>query len=390
MRLPQHDFQDAPIVIVGSGLAGYGLARELRKLDKQARVVMLTADDGGYYYKPALSNAYAQNKTADALLISPARKMAEQLDIDLRPFSRVHAIDRAAHRVELADGATLGYAKLVLALGAGQNRLPLPESDATHVLTVNDLPSYARLRDTLDGRRSIALCGAGLIGCEFANDLVQAGYRVHVLDIAAAPLARLAPPAAGEFVRRRLAALGVHWHLGTGIAGVRQAGPGYEVEAMDGTVLTVDAVLSATGLSPNVALARAAGLRVGRGVVVDRGLATSDPDILAIGDCAEIEGLLLPYVLPILHASRAAAARLAGQDATLCYPAMPVVLKTPACPAVLAPPLSGCKGDWQVDETAHGLRAVHENGTALNGFVLMGDALEEKNALTGRLPMLLP
>jgi rubredoxin-NAD+ reductase len=148
-------------------------------------------------------------------------------------------------------------------------------------------------------------------------------------------------------------------------------------------------VLSAIGLAPRTALARAAGLAVNRGIVVDRQLATSAPHVHAVGDCAEVDGLNLPYVMPLMAQARALGATLAGHPTPVAYPAMPVTVKTPACPTVVCPPLSGqaaTQGVWQVTGDDAGLEAVlrDDTGRAL-GFALLGQATARKQALAAEV-----
>ena len=172
------------VVIVGSGLAGYAAARELRKLNTEIPITMLSADHGGFYSKPMLSNALSFGKTP-ASLNSDAAQMASQLKICIRPHCRVTAIDQSENAVTLVDGEKIFYGQLVLALGADQVRLPLQGDGVPKILTVNDLDDYQSFRDALIGKKRISIIGAGLIGCEFANDLVAAGYQVNVIDIGA-------------------------------------------------------------------------------------------------------------------------------------------------------------------------------------------------------------
>lgn len=386
---------DAPVVIVGSGLAGWNLAREFRKLDKQTPLVVVSRDGAGFYSKPMLSNALASNKSAQALLMKPADKMAAELGATVLDRTEVLGIDPAARTLSLSGGRTQPWRDLVLALGADPIRLPLAGDAAGAVLSVNDLDDYARFAAALEGVRSVALLGAGLIGCEFANDLLARGIRPVVLDLADRPLARLLPPEASAWMRARLEDAGVAFMLGASAQRV-DAAPGdgtqgrLRLTLSDGRTLDADLVLSAVGLAPRVALARAAGLAVQRGVVVDRRLATSTPNIHAIGDCAEVEGLNLPYVMPLMAQARALAATLAGTPTPLVYPVMPVTVKTPACPAVVCPPATGAAGQWQVTQDDAGCEAVFRDDTDRTlGFALLGSATARKAALAAQTPSLL-
>jgi rubredoxin-NAD+ reductase len=378
-----------PLVIIGTGLAGYTLAKELRKLDSTSPLVLISADDGRFYSKPLLSNALAKGKDADALATASAGEMAAQLQAEVRTHTRVQALHPATREVEL-EGERLRYDRLVLALGADPIRIPFQGDGADAVLSVNDLDDYARLRAQLAGVKRVMILGAGLIGCEFANDLCQAGYQVAVADLADQPLGRLLPPESGAALRAGLTAAGVEWHLGTGAERIDRSGDGYRVQLGNGVLVETDLVLSAIGLRPRLALAQAAGLQVGRGIVTDRLLRSSDPHIHALGDCLEVEGLVLPYVMPIMNGARALARTLAGTPAELVYPAMPVVVKTPAHPVVVSPPPPGSEGAWRTEVGAGGTAGYFEGPAGeLLGFALTGTRVAEKQALTKQLPPVL-
>jgi len=154
-------------------------------------------------------------------------------------------------------------------------------------------------------------------------------------------------------------------------------------------VLETDAVLSAIGLRPRIDLARRAGLTVNRGIVTDRFLGTSAADVYALGDCAEVEGQVLPFVAPIMHAARALACTLTGTPTAVVYPAMPVVVKTPAMPVVVAPPASA-EGAWELEIAEDGVDARFVNSAgALAGFALVGTSTNRKQALARQLPPML-
>ena len=378
-----------PIIIIGSGLAGYNTAKELRKLDAATPLVVIASDSSSFYSKPMLSNAIASKKTPAAIALNTPAQMAEQLKGSVRANTRVDAIDTAAHTLKTGD-ETLHYSKLVLALGADQIRLPITGSGAADIRTVNDLDDYARFRTAIEGKKRVAIIGAGLIGCEFANDLAAGGYSVDIIDIAQQALGRLLPPEGGAMLKDKLTALGVQWHLGTSVQSVDAANGAYTLTLASGASLQADIVLSAVGLKPRTALAAAAGIKVNRGIVADRNLATSAPDVYTLGDCAEIEGLVMPYVMPIMHASRALAQTLAGKPTAVSFPAMPVMVKTPACPTIVSPPALGAAGAWQVEATADGVKSLFNGADGkLLGFALNGAATAERAKLAPQLPPVL-
>ena len=381
----------AAVVVIGSGLAGYNLAREFRKLDKETPLVVISRDHAGFYSKPMLSNALAGNKTAAALVMKPAEKMAAELNATVIANASVARIDTSAQAIELDDGRTIAYRDLVLALGADPIRIPLQGDAADTVLSVNDLDDYAKFADRLEGVKRVAILGGGLIGCEFANDLLARGIAPTVLDLADRPLSRLLPEAAGARLRERLEAAGVAFRFGVSAVRVDRVNGELHVALSDGSRVACDLVLSAIGLRPRTALAQEAGLNINRGVVANQQLATSAVHVWAVGDCAEVEGHSLPYVLPIMAQARALGATLAGTPTTLVYPAMAVTVKTPACPTVVCPPPQGAPGAWVVNTTddACDARYVRGDGVLL-GFALLGTATSQRQALVATVPALLP
>jgi rubredoxin-NAD+ reductase len=379
-----------PLVILGTGLAGYTLAREFRKLDKETPLVVLSRDHAGFYSKPMLSNALAGKKTAATLVMKAADKMAAELNATLRANASVQRIDTAAKELVLDDGERLAYRDLVLALGADPIRLPLQGDAADTVLSVNDLDDYARFAERLEAVKTVAILGGGLIGCEFANDLLARGITPTVIDLAERALPRLLPPAASERLQNRLEAAGASFRFGVSVQRVDHAAGGLALTLSDGSNLRADLVLSAIGLRPRTALAAEAGIVVNRGIATNRLLATSAEHVHALGDCAEVDGHTLPYVMPIMQQARALAATLAGTPTPVMYPAMPVIVKTPACPTVVCPPPLDASGAWSVTLTDAACDARFMSGDGqLLGFALLGTATTQRQALVALVPGLL-
>ena len=374
------------MVIVGAGLAAWTVVRELRKLDAQRRIVMLSSDSADFYAKPTLSNALAQKRSAEQLVTTPATKMAETLQVQLLAHSTLRSLDTVARTLSYDDATgqsqSMGYGDLVLATGADPIRLPLAGSAAAQVQSINHLQDLARFHQALGAApQTVLVIGAGLIGCEFANDLLLGGYTVHVVDPSPRPLALLLPAGAGEQLQAALQAQGVAWHLGTTVQSLDAHAPSGRLQAVlaDGSSVQVDAVLSAVGLRASAALASAAGIVCERGMVVDAHLQTSAAHVYALGDCAQYAsagGRVLPYVMPIMNAAKALAATLAGQPTALVFPLMPVAVKTPALPIVVAAPHPNLDGQWTQDaggepEAGGVWRFVDEAGQQ-RGFVLTG------------------
>jgi rubredoxin-NAD+ reductase len=377
------------IVIVGSGLAGYTVIREIRKLDKEIPITLVTKEPGYFYSKPMLSTALAGKKEAAQLISTPAEAMASQLGLNILSETDVHAIDSAKQIINTSKGE-ITYRQLVLALGADQIRLPLQGNAAHEVLTVNDLEDYAKFRNAISGEKKVAILGAGLIGCEFANDLVLGNYEVDVIDLAPQALGRLIPEMAANDLQSKLSAAGVRWHFNTTVQSIDRNSNELNITLANGTLIASDVVLSAVGLKPRLDLAKAAGIATGIGIQVNRELETNAPHVYALGDCAEVEGLVLPYVMPIMQAARALAVTLTGQRTALTYPAMPVMVKTPALATIVSPPAKGATGQWKTNPVEGGLEARFESEDGkLLGFVLMGTATAQRGALTKELPAIL-
>ncbi|MCG5523814.1 FAD-dependent oxidoreductase [Ectothiorhodospira haloalkaliphila] len=381
----------AGTLILGTGLAGYNVARELRKHDTSTPLTLITQDDGEYYTKPMLSNALTQGKTAESLVQQSAQDMARELDADIRARTTVASLDTRARKLCLESGESLEFDSLVLAVGASPIEFSYEGDGAGDIMTVNSLADYARFRRTLEGVDRVALIGPGLIGCEFANDISGSGRQVEVIGPDAYPLGRLVPEAAGRALQRGLEQSGITFHLETVVTRVDREGDGYCLHLKNGDRIRAGAVLSAIGLRPRTALAEAAGLEVNRGIVVDRHLTTSAEGIHALGDCAEVEGQVLPYVMPIMQAAPALGRTLAGEPTAVSYPAMPVRVKIPSHPVVVSPVSPDARGQWSVEEVGEGVKALfHDEQGKLLGFALTGrEATREHQALTRQLPSIL-
>lgn len=388
-----------PIVIIGSGMAGYAAAREFRKLNTEQELIMICADDAANYAKPTLSNALAGKKAPEQIALGDADKMAAQLNMKIVNHTWVKSIEAQAHQLHLenADGAASvqDYSKLVLAIGANPIRLAIAGDGSDDIHVVNNLSDYKAFRAHIDEchEKRVVILGAGLIGCEFANDLQNTGHSVTVIDLAPQPLGRLLPAHAAEVFKENLEKTGIHFVLGTTVEKVSKDQHGsYFVTLASGQSLKADAVLSAIGLQPNTALAKAANIHTRRGVVTNAGLETSQADIYAMGDCAEVNGTLLPYVMPIMQQARALAKTLNGEQTAVHYPAMPVAVKTPAAPLTVLPAPVDADVSWETEALEDGMlaKAVDADGT-LRGFVLLGaTAGKQRLALTKLVPDLIP
>lgn len=377
----------APVIVIGTGLAGYNLVKEFRKQDAQTPVLMVTADDGRNYSKPMLSTGFTKGKTACDLAMADAGKMAEQLNVTIRTNTRVTAIDAEAHKVFIG-AEPIEYSKLVLAWGAEPVAARLEGDASEHIFAINDLQNYANFRAELEGKKRVLIMGAGLIGSEYANDLSNGEYEVEVVAPSSQLMSGLLPEQAASAVQKGLEGLGVKFHLGPLITRVHQTDSGLVADLSNGEQIETDIIVSAIGLRPRLDLAVKAGLQVNQGICVDRTLQTSEKDIYALGDCAEVDGKVLLYVMPLMAGARALAKTLAGQSTDVSYGVMPVAVKTPVVPVVVSPPAT--EGTWTVESNGSDVKALcRDDAGALLGYALTGACVADKLALNKELPAIL-
>lgn len=332
------------VVIVGAGAAGWGAARALRDAGYLGLLTLVTACDGTVYSKPALSVALGRDMTVERLSEQSGAALAAELDVRL--LERAWAIDLdRTHRRLLTTRGSLRYRHLILATGARARRPDLQGPAASRVLAVNDLAAYARLRAAFDaaslgaavlGRKArLLIVGAGLVGCEFANDFAGAGAQVTLLEALELPLgARLDPPTANR-LRDALTARGVRFEGGIALGAFALPDAGGNSGASSGSMhgdpdrrlvldwlnaagekrrADFDLALVAAGVEPEVRLARRAGLTVARGIEVDaQTLSTADELVFALGDCAEVQGSLGATIEPILRQARTIAGQIVGK-----------------------------------------------------------------------------
>jgi len=390
---PAVDKVHAPVVIIGTGLAGYGLAREFRKHDSETPLILITSDDGRSYSKPMLSTGFTKDLSAEDLGQMDAGTMGEHLKASVWTMTKVSEIDTAQQMIHLGDSqSAIHYGKLVLAVGADVIRPPIEGDGQESVYTVNDLLDYADFRTAIKtgNVKKICIIGGGLIGCEFTNDLLNGGFEIETVDPLAYCLPTLLPEAAGKAVQSALEEKGAKFHFGPLVTAVNKSESGVVVSLNNGHTIAADLVLSAVGVRPQIALAQASGIDTNRGIVTNRLLETSAPNIYAMGDCAEVSGHVLVYVAPLMAAVRALGKTLAGEPTEVAYPAMPVSIKTPACPVVVAPPAMGAKGEWQMTVEGRNVKGeFRDAGGNLLGFALTGDATKEKMALQKLLPAIM-
>ncbi|WP_312628655.1 NADH:flavorubredoxin reductase NorW [Scandinavium sp.] len=371
------------IVIVGSGFAARQLVKNIRKQNVQVPLTLIAADSMDEYNKPDLSHVISRGQQAADLTLQTAGDFAEQYNLRLFPHTRVTDID-AKSKLVYCDGHSICYDKLVLATGAQPFVPPVPGKEL--MVTLNSQQEYGAAQAELHDAKRVLIVGAGLIGSELAMDCNRAGKAVSVVDNSASILSALMPPEVSSRLQHRLTEMGVHLLLKSQLQGLEKTQSGIRVQLDRNRTIEVDAVIAAAGLRPEIALAQRAGVAVNRGIVVDGTLQTSDSAIYALGDCAEINGSVLPFLQPILLSALTLAKNLLGESGNLKLPPMLVKVKTPDLPLHLAGDTRGVDLRWRIETTVEGMIAQGvDSDDRLRAFVVSEENMKQAFGLLKQL-----
>jgi 3-phenylpropionate/trans-cinnamate dioxygenase ferredoxin reductase subunit len=277
---------NSTVVIVGAGQAGFQAATSLRQAGFDGRILLVGDEPCIPYERPPLSKAYLAGETGlDGLWLRP-KTFYQKERIELELGETATAIDRQTRHVELASGRKVAYDRLVLATGTRSRPLSVPGAELDGVFPLRTLADADALRPRLAKARGAIVIGAGFIGLEFAAVARKAGVGVHIIEVTQRPMGRVVSEETSRFYTRAHRDWGSEVLLGTGVARILGNGRVSGVETSDGRRLPADLVLIGIGVLPNTEIAAAAGLAVDNGIVVNQNLATADPTIFAIGDCA--------------------------------------------------------------------------------------------------------
>jgi nitric oxide reductase FlRd-NAD(+) reductase len=362
------------IVIIGSGFAARQLVKNIRKHDAQVPVRIIAADSIDEYNKPDLSHVISQNQQADALTRQRAGAFAEQFNVALNPHSWVTDIDPRERLVTCSD-QQWAYDKLVLATGSSPLLPPIPGKEL--MLTLHSQQEYRACESVLRNAARVMILGGGLIGTELAMDFCRAGKQVMVVDNAPSLLASLMPVEVSSRLQSHLNKMGVELLFNQQLASLTQTPQGINAALSHGRTVDVDAVVAAIGLRSSIGLAQRAGLAVNRGIEVNQQLQTSDANIYALGDCAEIGGKVLPFLQPIQFSAMLLAKNLLGATDALKLPAMLVKVKTPELPLHLAGETQRTDLNWQITAGQEGLIAKgYDNTQQLRAFIVSEDHMK--------------
>lgn len=359
------------ITILGAGVAGFSMVKAIRKLDAMVPIRVITADNGDYYYKPNLSTAVSKQKTPQDLVMYQADIWSKQYNVELVTHVCVDGIDTKGQQL-LASDQSYSYDKLVIATGSKPFLPPFEGNAVNDVLHVNHLDDFKSWHQKLAQGKRVLIIGAGLVGAEFANDLIGGGYDVTVVAPENAPLSLLIPSEVGQQLASVLEQHGVKWRLGKGIDAINRS-DAFDVHLSDGTTEPADLVLAATGLRANAAMFDEHLDVSKQGIKTNAFGETSQKNIFALGDVAALEGISRQYVMPITFSAASLAKTLLGEPTPITFPPMPVLIKTTLYPIV------SCLDGIQVNEGYHlesdesGIttRYIDHEGV-LQGFVLSG------------------
>jgi 3-phenylpropionate/trans-cinnamate dioxygenase ferredoxin reductase component len=310
------------VLIVGAGHAGFQVAASLRQHGYGERICLINDEAHLPYQRPPLSKAYLKGEgRPDSLMFRPDKFYRDQ-NIEL-VGDRAVSIDRAARRLLLASGTHLDYGHLVLATGARNRLLDLPNANLGDVRYLRILDESEALRRRIGSAKGVVVIGAGFIGLEFAATARAKGLEVDVVELGTRVMARAVTAEISEYFQARHTAAGIRVHLGVQATSIESHGADVAgVSLSDGRHLPADLVVVGVGVLPNVELAAEAGLPVAAGIIVNEQLLTADPNISAIGDCALFASprfggsLRLESVQNATDHARCVAARLTGDAKT--------------------------------------------------------------------------
>lgn len=388
------------IHIIGAGLAGWNLAQEVRKLSQEIQITIVCADSGDFYNKILLSTMFEKNAEPDDLITQTGVQKAKELNVHLIANTKVASINSQEQKLVLENGSLVDYQNLVIATGAYPIKLPFLASNSK-VFFVNDLQDYRFFKKQLKPNTKVAILGAGLVGVEFAHDLLNSDAQISLISDTPNILANLAPQQVSQPLLKVLQNAGLQTVLGTALQGIEDLAQGLKLNFANGDSLQVDILLSAIGLRAETNLANSGGCELEKnGIKVNSKLETSQKNIYALGDCACINGKNLMFVEPLQQGAKLLAKNLlmkqeVGQEieqepAELKLPALPVILKTSRYPLTSVMPDANAQGQWQIEEKDTGVSAKFlDKDDKILGFALSGTEVRYTNRLAKQLPNLI-
>ena len=368
------------LIIIGTGMAATRLVDELTRRVPEAFDICMIGDEPTSPYNRVLLSSLLAGELDESELTLKTPDWWSQNNIRILTGERVTEIDKAARCVTLANGTILNYDQLVLATGSKPICLPLPGADLAGVMTFRDLADVAKIRAAMKPDASAVVIGGGLLGLEAAYGLAKANVKTSLIHLMDRLMERQLDAEAANMLRDDISARGISFHLSANTKKIHGAGKVEAIELMDGTVIPADLVVMAVGIRPNIDLAQGAGLTTGRGILVDDQLATSDPAIFALGECAEHRGIAYGLVEPAYEQARILAAHLSADSAAYAGSVTATNLKVHGIHLFSAGDFLGADGSDVIVLRDRGLKTYrklvlkNEGGTTqLTGCLLYGD-----------------
>jgi nitrite reductase (NADH) large subunit len=301
------------LIIIGNGMAPGRMLEHLLQAPGRYTVTIFNAEPRVNYDRIMLSPVLSGEKAYEEIIIHGDGWYIAN-GITVYKGHKIIAIDRAAKTVTSDHGVTELYDKLVIATGSVPFIIPVPGHDLPGVLTYRDLDDVQAMMLAAQSRAKAVVIGGGLLGLEAAAGLNAQGMDVTVLHVMPTLMERQLDPAAGYLLQRAVEQRGIKVITKANTKAITGKGKVEQVELADGTIIPATLVVMAVGIRPNAALAREAGIAVNRGIVVDAGMRSNDPDIYALGECAEVNGQVYGLVAPLYEMARVAASQLAGNE----------------------------------------------------------------------------
>lgn len=302
------------LIIIGNGMApGRMLEHLLEKVPARYEVTIFNAEPRVNYDRIMLSPVLSGEKDYEQIIIHGDGWYIKN-GITLYKGHKVVAIDRAAKTVTSDRGVVARYDKLVIATGSVPFILPVPGNNLAGVLSYRDLDDVQAMLLAAQSRSKAVVIGGGLLGLEAAAGLRERGMDVTVLHLMPTLMERQLDPAAGYLLQRELEGRGIKVMCKANTKRIIGETKVEGIELADGTVIPCTLVVMAAGIRPSAWLGKSAGLTTNRGIIVDDHMQTSDPDILALGECAEVGGHVYGLVAPLYEMARIAAAKLADEE----------------------------------------------------------------------------
>ncbi|MEM9550218.1 MAG: nitrite reductase large subunit NirB [Pseudomonadota bacterium] len=366
------------LIVIGAGMASGRALEHLVDADADVEITLFNAEPRGNYNRIMLSPVLAGDQTYDDIITHDDAWYADH-GITCRFGERIDSIDRAAKTVTAANGDTLFYDKLLIGTGSNPVMIPLPGHDLDGVIAYRDLEDTHRMMGLTKSQKAVVI-GGGLLGLEAAAGMAARGVDVTVVHLMGHLMERQLDEAAGYLLRKALVDKGITIRCSANSKEILgENGHARALKLDDGTELPCDLLVMAVGIRPNVGLAKDAGLAVGRGIHVDDQMCTSDPDILAVGECVEHGGQIFGLVAPLYDQAKVAAQTLMGEPATFVQKELSTKLKVTGCDLFSAGDFAD--GDGREDivfrDPARGVykRLVVEDDRII-GAVMYGDTAD--------------